>query len=63
MLSMEITDIVYHPKAEKNLSMLEFKTAQGPHFKPDGYAFHLGFRWCRGWERNLLSADFSYAFN
>lgn len=26
---MEITDLVYHPKAEKNLSMLEFKTIQG----------------------------------
>lgn len=36
---MEITDLVYHPKAEKNLNMLEFKTIQGPNFKLDGYAF------------------------
>lgn len=27
---MEITDLVYHPKAEKNLSMLELKQPKGP---------------------------------
>lgn len=60
---MEITDLVYHPTVEKNLSMLEFKTTQGPHFKLDGYAFQLGFDWCRGWGHHLLSADFRYAFD
>lgn len=60
---MEITDLVYHPKAEKNLSMLELKTTKGPHFKLADYAFQSGFGWSGEWGHPVLTADFRYAFD